>query len=153
MPRRARRQGNPLRKRAREARGPDGLRCGGQEMRAGNPPVHCQAARMNALTRLTDAEVLALGKFIMGCTALGNAGRWRTRFQECVQRGCFAPFSKVLDAPHLRSICERFGEDVVCVLRSSDVVVAANLVSLARGEGFLAAPGRTVVDDVHVPSV
>jgi hypothetical protein len=108
---------------------------------------------MRILDRLSDDEVLALGKFIVACAQTGSSSRWRTRFADCAARERFSPPAHSGEEQTLKSICARHGRTIVCVLRTTDVMVAANQVSLAYGKGPLEFPSVNRASGIAGPEV
>jgi hypothetical protein len=89
---------------------------------------------MKAIDRLSDRHVLALAKFIAGCARVRSSVRWRSNLTECARRNSFVPYSTVADQDHLREVLRRHGHPMVCGLRTSDVLLAANQVAAAWDE-------------------
>ena len=95
---------------------------------------------MKAVDRLTDAQVLALARFIAGCARVRSSARWRTRFAECARRGHFLPYVALSDQQQLIELVRYQGESVVCGLRAIDILQAGNQVAQVWGEPAIELP-------------
>ncbi|MDY6949284.1 MAG: hypothetical protein SXG53_26640 [Pseudomonadota bacterium] len=88
---------------------------------------------MKAIDRLSDAQVLALARFIAGCAQQGSL-HWRTKFNECARTNYFWPYVTGEDHEHLRSIAREHDRMKVCGLQTRQIVEAANQVATEWGQ-------------------
>ncbi len=84
---------------------------------------------MKPLDRLTDAQVLALARFIAACARLRASTRWRTHFADCAARNHFLPFATLSDQQHLRELIHCRGDTIVCRLRTIEIIDEGNAVA------------------------
>jgi hypothetical protein len=92
---------------------------------------------MKAIDKLSDSQVLALARFIMGCARIRASSRWRAQFTDCARRGSYLPFVSPADQEQLRQLVGRHSAALVCSLRTSDLMQEGNQVALVRGEPTL----------------
>lgn len=90
---------------------------------------------MSALERLSGEELLALARFIVRYASTSGSFHCRMRFTECARRGYFAALAKAGDAGTLESLCARHGSAIVCLLRTKDVLRAADSLPPSDAEG------------------
>jgi hypothetical protein len=88
---------------------------------------------MSTLAQLSSDERAALARFIAAHASKTGNFRWRSRFTQCARRGSFAPLVRPDDGQALATLYQRHGAVIVCVLRTRDVLLAADQGPPAAG--------------------
>lgn len=89
---------------------------------------------MTVIDPLSDRDVLALGKFIIGCVRERQSRYWRQRLAACARRKAFGPFVDPRVSKDLQDLFARHPNGWVCGLNTSRVLEAANEVAREWGE-------------------
>lgn len=89
---------------------------------------------MKAIDRLSDRQVLALAKFIVGCVRMRQSSHWRKHLASCAQRNTFMPFVETRENDVLRDLFAQHLEGYVWGRPTSEVLRVANEVAREWGE-------------------
>jgi hypothetical protein len=97
---------------------------------------------MNAIDLLTDAQLLALGRFIESYVKSSRSAKWRQRFLACAERGAFGPYVSADENDHLLGLVECHGVQIVCLLKCSHVFERVAHISGRNGTSYTAGASR-----------